>query len=306
MAVTITTYAGVDAANDGETHIVELTAGGGTTQAFDAIEFGQGNNVPSASDTRTAMTSKIANQFTKTNGYPILGDSDPRNDGRAVDRWTWLFVIPEGQQILASNWIVTNNPAATAEPILCHSNDVVAKRADQVAYIWLNVTTAGVGSAVVHVEEGEPVVEQLGSWRQESIAMSGAPGATAVSGGVVRSRLVEGEQVWTAAYLMNGEGGTLTRDDVQGVYLRVYRRRGERDWVLSDEEAVHPYVAIMPAPVRTDKRWKPTRGYVFAHTWKPSPGWGSRATRLEYRIRMTAGDNRTLVHEVEWVSTRSN
>lgn len=301
MAATLTTA--------GTTHIAERVAGTSLTNAFGALELGQGNDTPAVGDDRSDLTSKIADTFTViADGYPVLLDTDIRNDGRGATIWTWKFVIPQGEQFVASNLIVTNYAAgapSSTEPVLVHADTVVAKRADQEATVFVNVSTVGAVTIVVHVEAGEPLVEQLASWRQQSISLSGAPGATAVSGGVVQSRLNEGEQAWTASRMLDGEGGVLTATGVESVTLSAYRRVREREWSLDAEYALGVFSVFTTAPVRIDMRWRGSQGYTFHHAWVPPSSWGSRRTRLEYRITLLTGEVRTLVHEIEWASMRT-
>lgn len=295
--------------DEGLTHIGQREAGDPLTNAFDAMYLGQGNNGPLTTDDLSHMTAKIVDTLVSVDaGYPQKADSDIRNDGRGADVWTWRATYAEGAAFIASNAVVTNYASGApiaAEPILVHTATVLAKRADQVMYLWINVSTAGAVTVVAHVEDGTPLVEQLAGWRPQHIALSGAPGASPVSNGVVQSKQTEGEQVWTAARLLNGSGGVMTRDDVLSVVLSVYKRSRERDWVLADEMVVDVLAAIPASPVRTDPRWRGTQGYTFAHAWVPPGAWGSARTRLEYLMTLASGDTRALVHEVEWASARS-
>lgn len=301
MAVTLTT--------DGSTHITERNTGAALTDAFNAMELGQGNNIPAVADNRSQMTSRIVSSLRPlASGYPVLGDSDVRNEGRATDVWSWKVVYPEGTQFVASNLIVTNYvagaPSAT-EHVLVHADTVVYKRADQELHLWVNVSTAGAASVVAHLEDGEPLVEQIATWRAQSLVLSGAPGATPASNGRAVSRLTEGDQVWTGARLLTGAGGVMTRTDVLGVDLSVYTRSGEREWVLADEMPLGINDVMASAPIRTDPRWRGSQGYTFAHAWVPPLAWGSKRTRLEYRITGLDGNDRCIIHEVEWSSIRA-
>jgi hypothetical protein len=294
----------------GQAYMAQVLAGSATTDAFDAMELGFSTANPALADTRASLTTKVSGTIVQVaSGYPVLGDSDIRNDGRGATVYSWKFEYPEGAQIIASDAIVTNYdagaPGAT-EPIMVRGNDTpLAKRADQTLTVFVNVSTVLATSLVAHVEDGTPLVEQVATWRQQSIALSGAPGATPASNGIAQSTLGEGEQAWIGARLLNGEGGVLTRDDVAAITLSAYRRTREREWAIGMEAALDVFASIPSAPVRTDPRWRGSQGYTFSHAWLPPGDWGSRRTRLEYTFTLLTGDFRTVVHEIEWASMRS-
>jgi hypothetical protein len=293
----------------GTTHIGQLIAGSATTETFDALELGAGLNTPAVADTRASMTAKLGGTIVQVaSGYPILNDDDIRNDGRGATVYTWRFDYPEGAQLIASNAIVTNYdagaPGAT-EAVMVHANDPMAKRADQTLTVFVNVSQALAATLVAHVEDGTPLVDQVATWRSQSISLSGAPGATPVSNGVAQSKLNEGEQAWLGARILGSEGGVLVRDDVVAILLTAYKRDREREWLVAQETVLDVYAVMPSGPVRTDPRWRGSQGYNFAHAWGPPAGWGSRRTRLEYALTLTDGTTRTLIHEIEWQSVRS-
>jgi hypothetical protein len=290
-------------------HITERNGATVPTNAFDALELGFSSLAPAIGDTRAALSAKVSGSIIQvSSGYPVLGDSDIRNDGRGALVYSWKFEYPEGAQLIASHAIVTNYdggaPSAT-EALLVHADETTVKRADQVLTVFVNVSTTFATSFVAHVEDGTPLTEQMASWRSQSIALGGAPGASPVTNGIVQSRLSEGEQAWLGARLLNGEGGVMTRDDVAAVLLSAYKRDRERDWTLASEESLDVFAVMPSSPVRTDRRWRVTQGYNFAHAWLPPGGWGARRTRLEYSLTMLDSTTRTLVHEIEWQSVRS-
>lgn len=293
----------------GQLHLTQLIAGTVTTNVFDALELGQGNNATAITDTRATLTSKIGGSLAQVaSGYPVLDDSDIRNDGRGATTYTWKFVYAEGtQQLHASNAVVTNYDAgapSSTEPVMVSAAEVMVKRVDQELTVFVNVSQAGAATIVPHIADGNPLVEQVASWRAQSISLSGAPGATPVTNGIVQSRFNEGEQAWLGARILDGSGGVLSRDSVIAITLTAYKREREREWVVAAEESLHPLTVITSAPVRTDPRWRVTQGYNFSHAWLPPSGWGSRRTRLEYVFSLITGDVRTLVHEIEWASMR--
>jgi hypothetical protein len=294
----------------GSAWLADILAGTTPANVFTALELGAGNNVPAVSDTRASMTAKIGGSLIDVAaGYPILGDSDLRNDGRGVSTYTWKWVYPEGATaLIASNAIVTNFAAGApsgSEPVLVSAAEVLVKRADQVLTVFVNLTTGGTASLVAHVEDGEPLVEQMTTWRQESMALSGMPGATPVSNGVVRSRLSEGEQAWIGAAMTDGRGDVLTSAGVSSVLLVAMRRVGEREWAVGQEIPLEVGSVMATAPVQTDRRWRSSQGYTFAHAWVPPGNWGARKTRLEYTLTLLSGETRSLVHEIEWASIRT-
>jgi hypothetical protein len=293
----------------GSAYLADILAGTSPSNTFDALELGQGNNVPAIGDTRAALTSKIGGSLVQVApGYPVLGDADIRNEGRGTSIYTWSFVYPEGIQAIASNFIVTNYAAGapgSGEPVMVSASQALAKRSDQVMTVFVNLSTAGATSVSAHVEDGEPLVEQLQNWRDQSISLSGAPGAHPVSSGKVTSQVNEDERVWTAARILNGTGGVLTREDVVSITLYGLKRTGEREWTRAYESPLSVADVVPTAPVRTDARWRGVQGYNFAHSWIPDQGWGSRKTRLEYHLELTSGESKTLVHEVEWISVRT-
>jgi len=294
----------------GVTHIAQLVAGTPTTHAFDALELGQGNVTPAVTDTRTQLTSKIGGSIVQVaSGYPLLNDSDIRNDGRGATVYTWKFVYAEGTQaLLASNAIVTNYDAgapSSGEEAMVHADQVLTKRVDQELTVFINVSTANAATIVGHVDDGTPLTQQVATWRAQSISLAGAPGATPVSNGIAQSKLTEGEQAWLGARVLSGEGGVLVRDDVAAVLLTALKRDREREWTVAQETVLDVYAVMPAAPTRTDPRWRGSQGYNFAHAWLPPSGWGSRRTRLEYALTLLDGTTRTLVHEIEWLSVRS-
>jgi hypothetical protein len=294
----------------GATHIGQLVAGTATTHAFDALELGHAAGVaPDVGDDRSDLTTKIGGSLIQVaSGYPVLGDSNIRNDGRGATIYTWAFVYPEGAQIIASNAIVTNYDAGApsgTEAVMVHAAESLVKRGDQILTVFVNVSQALAATLVAHVEDGAPLVEQVATWRSQSIALSGAPGATPVSNGVVQSKLNEGEQAWLGARMLGPEGGVLTRDDVSSIRLTALKRDREREWTVALEAALDVFGTMPAAPTRTDPRWRGSAGYTFAHAWLPPSGWGSRRTRLEYAFTLLDGTTRTLVHEIEWLSVRS-
>jgi len=293
----------------GSTYLTDIIVGSSPANSFDALELGQGLNVPGTTDTRASLTNKIGGSLVQVApGYPVLGDADIRNEGRGTSIYTWAFVYPEGSaQIIASNFIVTNYAAGapgSAEPVMVSANETLVKRADQVLTVFVNLSTAGATSVSAHVEDGEPLVEQLQTWRDQSITLAGAPGAHPVSSGKVTSKVNEAERVWTAARILNGMGGVLTREDVVSITLYGLKRTGEREWTRAYESPIL-LDAITTAPVRTDPRWRGSQGYNFEHSWIPTWDWGSRRTRLEYHIELTSGESKTIIHEIEWVSVRT-
>lgn len=303
MAAVVTSVAGAG-------HISERVLGSPLTNTFDAIELGQGNNAPTTGDTRASMTAKIGSSLIQVaSGYPLINDTDIRNEGRGASVYTWKFVYPEGIQILASNLIVTNyagGAPAAGEAVMVSADQVLVKRTDQELTVFVNVSTAYAATIVAHIEDGTPLVEQLATWRQQSIVLSGSPGASPVTNGVVQSRLTEGEQAWTGARLLDGFGAVLTRTGVASARLLALRRSREREWETGADVPLPVDAVMMPAPVRTDPRWRGTQGYTFAHAWVPPAGWGARRTRLEYALTLTTGEQRTLVHEIEWASLRTS
>jgi len=295
----------------GTTHLGQIIAGTATTETFDALELGYGTVItPTVTDTRATLTTKVAGTLIQVaSGYPVINDSDIRNDGRGAAVYTWKFVYAEGtQQILASNAIVTNYDAgapSAAEAVMVSANEILVKRVDQELTVFVNVSTAGAATLIGHVEDGTPLTQQVATWRAQSISLAGAPGATPVSNGIAQSKLTEGEQAWLGARVLSGEGGVLVRDDVAAVLLTALKRDREREWTVAQETVLDVYAVMPAAPTRTDPRWRGSQGYNFAHAWLPPSGWGSRRTRLEYALTLLDGTTRTLVHEIEWLSVRS-
>lgn len=294
---------------EGTTHLLALATGTAPPNAFDALELGQGLNTPTIADTRASLTSKIPGSLIQVaNGYPIANDQDIRNSGRGANVFTWKFVYPEGAlQILCSNLIVTNyqgGAPGASEPVMVSANETFVKRPDQVLTVFVNAANLGGATVVGWIEDGQPLVEQMQTWRQQSIALSGSPGAQPVTNGVVQSRLNEGEQAWTAARLLNSLGGVMTRDDVVSVTLRAMKRDGQREWATAVHIPLNVDEVFTFAPIRNDPRWRGSQGYNFAHAWVSGDNWGSRRTRLEYSLLLSTGDRRTIAHEIEWASMR--
>lgn len=288
----------------GTTHIAERESMAALTDTFDAFEFGQGNDVPSAASTRASLGSKIGGSLLEVAaGYPVKGDSDTRNDGRGADVWSWLCVVPEGTELLASNLIVTNydgGAPTSTEPVLVHGDTVVSTRTDQVLYCWVNVSSAGAVTVSAVNEEGDTLPEQMATWRSRSLLMSGQPGAQARQGSKLTSRMEQGEPVWTAARIKDAEASLVVRANVATVTLRVSRRVSDNDWV---EYGVYPLdvnAVMSPSAVRTDPRWLPREGYTFSHAWTPDALFGARRARLVYELTLVDSTPRQLIHEVDF------
>lgn len=289
----------------GATWLGQILAGTTPTNSFTGLELGQGNNVPAVADTRANLTSKIGASLVNVSaGYPILGDSDLRNDGRGVSTYTWKWVYPEGSlQILASNAIVTNYAAGApgaSEPVMVSSSTVLTKRVDQELTVFVNVTQAGAASLNAHVVDRTPLPEQVNSWADREALLSGGPGSQQRSGTDVFSSAREGQPVPTMWFLRHTNGAPLVRADVAMVLVRVSVRRGDNRWTFLYETAPDVDAVMFTSEQRNSRLWKAGGGFYGSYTFVPAPNHGSKQTRLEIILTLVGGGTRVVVHEIDY------
>lgn len=290
----------------GQAHLNQLNAGTATTSTYDAIEFGEGGVASSAIGDRSDLTEKITGTLVQVAaGYPKLNDSDIRNDGRGADVWTWRFVVPEGVGFIANNYAVTNYAAgvpSSTEPVMVADDAKSSKREDQELIVFVNVTTAGAPSSVVHVDDAEPEAGQRASWASRGLLATNAPGAQVSGDGGVQSAVREGEPVWTGARPLDAEGMAVLREDVIDVWLTLFVREGESAWKRVADWPLDPDRVMVSVPVESDTRWPFRQGWTFGHTYAPELQRDASRVRLEYTIKLCDSDltERVIVHEIDY------
>lgn len=289
----------------GIAHLAELDATWPTpvtTESMDALIFGAGNDVPALGDTQASLTSGLGRLIRVEAGYPVLGDFDSRNTGRAVDRYTWKFRVAAGSPFVASNVALTNwngGVLSGTEPVGVHEKVVVSQRFDEDLNIWVNAKTGAVPTIVTAVEPH--VIDQgrrVHTWTARVRALRSLPAGALQYSHRVRVAPPRGQSVWTAALLEGCKGKLLQCGEVVAATL------SERSWEaasrtwLSRKFSLSVADVVTPSPVTGDARW-PDGTYNFAHSWTPQRAATREVTwELLYELRLVDGSFRRVEVEV--------
>lgn len=284
----------------GATHLAELDAGGlsaTTTNDFDALIVGQGVNTPSLTDTQAELTANLGYLVEVSSGYPVLGDTDPRNTGRAADRYTWLFVLPAGRPFVASNIAVTNLNGGTldsAQDLMVHELVTVSARYDEQVLVWVNAKT-GATPTVVAVSAPSVVNRpaRAMTWTARARALRSVPSGVRVSGNRIETRPPRNHPVWTAALLDGCGGGLLSCDEVRRVELRVERWDATQSRWRPSSVSLPVHSVVTSGVVVGDPRW-PGGEFNFSHQWAPTIGSKEQTWELRYTLLLADGTPRTI------------
>lgn len=290
------------------THLAELDAASPTTNDFDALELGIGNDVITAFVDRTDGTSKLVvpGLVQVKSGYPVLGDEDPRNTGAAADKWTWAFEIngaATGPFVASTGWLTNyalGAPLAT-EPVGFAWNDILQVRSDQVCTVFLNGKT-GSGASVLYVyEEIQAETATAATYTQRATHVASYPQGQRAAGTRYRAEVVEGAPVFVMLRMLGETGAPLTRADVVSVRfrLRVEDRATGRWNEIHPSPAYSPDEVVAVTPVQTDLRWPHQKGYnvgAWVELTGVAPG---RRVLLEPEVRTEVG----LVEVPEYIIT---
>lgn len=272
MAALLMDPAGVD-------HLAELDAtwpAPVTTQDFDALILGQGNDTPDVLDTQNELTQNLGYLLRVAPDYPVLGDTDPSNTGRAADWYTWKFVLPAGTPFVASNVAMTNwngGVLSASEDLFVHEKvaTALAGKFDEHSVFFVNAKT---GEVPTIVKVARPFVvdgaNRVTSWTARARALRTNPHGALINGHTIVTRAPRGHAIWTAALLEGCEGGLMRCDEVSRVQLTELRyRNGTEDTPTKREFALQRDLVVPSAPISGDQRW-PSGTYNFAHQWIPT------------------------------------
>ena len=263
----------------GEAHLTALGGGGGITSEFDAIVLGRGNDVPTAGDVFEDITRRI-DRATVRDGYPILGDTDPRNGGRGADRWTWSATFEPGQKFVTTNVGVCDEEATGSSPLLASGEEVIEKRSDEALTLFVNAKL-GSPPTLFTAHETRSVTAARAVWtpRSRALAISINGLATTSERRVARP----GELVRVMALMPDDEGGILSAADVVSGELAVFMRTRAGTW--SQVDAVPLPEPVAPTLIRNDLRWPHDGGYNAFADWSVPELHTALQYALELRVR---------------------
>lgn len=292
MTVT-TTAAGV-------THLAERDAEDPLTNAFDALELGKGNDDATALDARDDVDNadKLAppGLVQVLAGYPVLGDEDVRNPGRAADRWTWAFRlsgVQHGPLVASTGWITNYASGAplAAEPVGFAWDDILQLRSDEVVTVFVNAKTGSAATVYYVAEEVTSETATAATYAQRFPLAATYPRGVRSGPTRIRFEAVEGAPVYLMALALGEFGHPVTREEVEFIRPRVYvenERTGRWDELgLDASYAVEE--SVSDTPIVTDLRWPYTRGYnigLWVDLERVAPG---RRAVIELEIRTSRG-----------------
>lgn len=288
----------------GIAHLAELDAtwpSPVTTEAMDALIFGAGNATPDVADTQAEVTQPLAILVRVAAGYPVLGDTNPQNVGRAPDWYTWKFVVPSGNPLVASNVALTNwngGVQSGAQAVGVHEKILKYSKFDSSLVVFVNAKTGEVPT-IYSAEEVSIVNRAVRSqtWTARARMLFATPGGVRLAASRLSARPPKGHPVATAALFDGCLGGTMRCDEVASVTLTERRWRGDRDIWVSRTSNLRPGDVVPSAVVSGDPRW-PNIEYNFAHVWSPPSRSEESTWELFYELRLTDGTSRTIVVEV--------
>lgn len=284
----------------GVAHLAERDAPSPLTNAFDALELGKGNTTISGIDARDDIAGAAKLQppglLEVLGGYPVLGDDDVRNPGRAADRYTWAFRVSgveHGPLVASTGWITNyaGGAPATAEPVGFAWDDVFQLRSDQVATIFFNAKTGSAATVHFVYEEVTSATATAATYSQRFPLLTTYPQGRSQSPGVEVVEVVEGSAVYIMARALGEFGHLVTPEEVTLVRPRVfvedapsgYWRERTIDAIATVEEAVSA------TPVVTDLRWPHALGYNVG-LWVDLAGVAALSrVRIELELRTHRG-----------------
>lgn len=293
---------------EGIAHLVELDATWPTpvvTVPATGLVFGVNNADPDAADTQAQIEPEVLGQLIEIeDGYPVLGDTDPRNTGRASDRYTWKFIVPAGNPFVASNVALTDYNAGVLSDtldLLVHEKVQVALGFDEELVVWVNAKTGAVPTIVpVRVPRVLERVRRTQTWTARARALRSAPAGTRIAGNRLRVSAPRNHPVWTAALFDGCGGGLLTCSEVRRVELDVRRWDGDAGRWRSDRRGLDKHAVVAAGTVVGDPRW-PGGEFNFSYEWKPERGSREATYELNYTLELADGTDRTLDVEVRYV-----
>lgn len=291
----------------GTTHLTELDATWPTpvtTNDFDALVFGVNNAAPDAADTQAEIEPEGLGLLQPVEaGYPVLGDDDPRNTGRGATWYTWKFVVPAGNPLVASNLAVTNlngGILADAEDLFVHEKVQVYSKFDEDLIVWLNAKTGSTPNFVVaHAARVVSNSQRLQTWTARARALRTAPVGVRLTGNRVRCAPPRQHPVWTAALLDGCGGDFLTCSEVRRAELEVRRWDADAGRWRSQRQGLDKHAVVTSGTVVGDSRW-PGGEFNFSHEWRPQRGYTEGTYELRYTLELADGSDRTVDVEVRY------
>lgn len=290
--------------NEGIDHLVERDNGQTPEEPFDGLVVTRGNDDPAETDTVEDLTQVSSILMKLDSGYPVKGDTDPRNTGRDPDFYTWRFTQSAGTPFVGSNIaIVNHNGGALSGPVCVHEKltDALAQRYDERLVVWVNAK-AGEDVVVSTATEQslENRVQRVDSFTARTRALHSWPSGSVVDSCEVRSRPQPGQAVWTAARVVGRDGGLLRTSDVERFTLSVDEfRASTSQWEQVRSEEIDCVGHVFGVEQLNDQRWTSPGGYNASHLWFPLPGEKEGTFRLRYDMRLTDDDVRRWVNVVE-------
>lgn len=277
----------------GATHWTELQAGGALTNAFGALIFGRGNDVPAADDDETDLARQVALSFTPT-AQPVLGDTDTRNTGRGPAIYTYAFTIPpQSTPLVLSNVALAVNPPTCSGPLAIHAAEDVWSEPYRRTLIWLNLGQAA--ATLFTTFETDPVTAaRIRGAGARADVLYGGPGSQVLRVGEVRGKIRRGDSATLTARLYGEDEQPLTDSDVVSVKQFVERYSGS-SW--------EPYrTIVLSGTITSDLALSaafPYRGgFNFQGRLNGYDTKDGLDRRVTYRIQLADGNTRELVH---WV-----
>lgn len=290
----------------GATHIAALDASLPLVNTFDLLIASRGNDFASVADDRSAVDPADEILHSRTlvaAGYPVLGDTDPRNPGASSAWWTWRFDVASGAEgFVASNIVVTNwasGAPSLTEPLLIHAQlaSPISKLTPERMTVFINVIEAafaGAGPTIYSVVDTPDAVPRMHTYthRARALATYGSSGSQGA-----QTTAFPGESVFVMALLVNTVGGVLVPGDVQSVGLVVEAQGMDGRWSVYATEAIDP-ATVLASRRYDDPRWPHPGGYQWSHRWDVPVAHDETAYRLRYTVRQLYGPSTVMVVEV--------
>lgn len=203
-------------------------------------------------------------------GYPVLGDTDPRNYNAAADYWTWAFEISglqHGPLVASTGWITNyaSGAPSTSEPVGFAWNDILQLRSDQIATVFVNAKTS-VGCNVAYaLDEVQALSATAATYTQRATRIAVFPAGRRAGPNQVHCDVVEGTPFYLMMRITGETGAPLTVEEVLSLTLRFYREnRATGQWDEVGQPAAYAVEdAIAVTPIANDPRWPHGLPYNF-------------------------------------------
>lgn len=297
----------------GATHLAQLAQGSITTNGFDALVFGQGNDDPATSDTLANVTQRLDTVARVAAGFPKQGDTDARNSGAGATTWTWRFELPAGTGFVASNCAITNfsgGAFVSNAPLAVHAKgalrqggtlpQAIAQRQDERFIVWVNARVGEEPMVITALEQSlESRVQRVSGFAARNRALSGFPSGITRSDSEVTIRPQPGQLAFSFADVWGVEGLALATNQVER--FTVTRER----WKASEARYVPEEIdlpiecggRVFDAPIEADSR--SPHAYNVRHGYRLPRGVDEKTYRLRYKLELCDGDVRGWTAYVE-------